>query len=155
MAPTTSQGPTLLQLNQAKNASASHQCSSCQCHCSQQHSEDCGPGAVGALMSCATCRGPDLGLGPEKVRREIQLLARLSHVNIVELKQVSELQKSWFGAVGQLPVLSRCCEAAKGQRRPKASGWSCNASPSEGASCADGFTAIRLTPWRCCPCPLV
>eukprot|EP00775_Hariotina_reticulata_P003264 gene3264-3542_t len=33
-------------------------------------------------------RGPDLGLGPEKVRREIQLQARLSHVNIVELKQV-------------------------------------------------------------------
>jgi hypothetical protein len=32
--------------------------------------------------------GPDLGLGPEKVRREIQLQARLSHVNIVELKQV-------------------------------------------------------------------
>lgn len=35
-----------------------------------------------------TCRGPDLGLGPEKVRREIQLQARLNHVNIVELKQV-------------------------------------------------------------------
>jgi hypothetical protein len=34
------------------------------------------------------CSGPDLGLGPEKVRREIQLQARLSHVNIVELKQV-------------------------------------------------------------------
>lgn len=34
------------------------------------------------------CRGEDLGLGPEKVRREIQLQARLSHVNIVELKQV-------------------------------------------------------------------
>ncbi|WIA14928.1 hypothetical protein OEZ85_001641 [Tetradesmus obliquus] len=33
-------------------------------------------------------RGPELGLGPEKVRREIQLQARLSHVNIVELKQV-------------------------------------------------------------------
>jgi hypothetical protein len=33
-------------------------------------------------------RGDDLALGPEKVRREIQLQARLSHVNIVELKQV-------------------------------------------------------------------
>ncbi|KAI8471620.1 MAG: kinase-like domain-containing protein [Monoraphidium minutum] len=33
-------------------------------------------------------RGEDLGLGPDKVRREIQLQARLSHVNIVELKQV-------------------------------------------------------------------
>ena len=33
-------------------------------------------------------RSERLGLGPEKVRREIQLQARLSHVNIVELKQV-------------------------------------------------------------------
>jgi hypothetical protein len=37
-------------------------------------------------------RGPDLGLGPEKVRREIQLQARLDHVNIVELKQVSRIK---------------------------------------------------------------
>jgi hypothetical protein len=36
----------------------------------------------------AACRGEELGLGPEKLRREIQLQARLSHVNIVELKQV-------------------------------------------------------------------
>jgi ribosomal protein L12E/L44/L45/RPP1/RPP2 len=40
------------------------------------------------LLLLLCCRGPDLGLGPEKVRREIQLQARLSHVNIVELKQV-------------------------------------------------------------------
>lgn len=33
-------------------------------------------------------RDEDLGLGPEKTRREIQLQARLSHVSIVELKQV-------------------------------------------------------------------
>jgi hypothetical protein len=33
-------------------------------------------------------RGPELGLGPEKVRREIQLQARLDHVNIVQLQQV-------------------------------------------------------------------
>lgn len=33
-------------------------------------------------------RGEELGLGPDKVRREIQLQPRLSHVNIVGLKQV-------------------------------------------------------------------
>jgi hypothetical protein len=41
-------------------------------------------------------RGEDLGLGPEKVRREIQLQAQLSHVNIVELKQVRGLA-GWEG----------------------------------------------------------
>jgi hypothetical protein len=33
-------------------------------------------------------RNDELGLGPEKTRREIQLQARLSHANIVELKRV-------------------------------------------------------------------
>lgn len=33
-------------------------------------------------------RGDGLGLGPDKVAKEIQLQARLSHVNIVELTQV-------------------------------------------------------------------
>lgn len=46
-----------------------------------------------ALCRAVLCRGPDLGLGPEKVRREIQLQARLDHVNIVELKQVSAARK--------------------------------------------------------------
>jgi hypothetical protein len=42
-----------------------------------------------------------LGLGPEKLRREIQLQAKLSHVNIVELKQVGTL-----GSPGQPPYNS-------------------------------------------------
>jgi hypothetical protein len=46
------------------------------------------PFAAAAAAGAAACSGPELGLGPEKVRREIQLQARLSHVNIVELKQV-------------------------------------------------------------------
>lgn len=52
----------------------------CAAHCS----------CIGCINPSITIviRGPDLGLGPEKVRREIQLQARLDHVNIVELKQV-------------------------------------------------------------------
>lgn len=45
-----------------------------------------------AVLCCA--RGPDLGLGPEKVRREIQLQARLDHVSIVELKQVGKTYRA-------------------------------------------------------------
>lgn len=49
------------------------------------------------MLCCAvlcSARGPDLGLGPEKVRREIQLQARLDHVNIVELKQVGKTYRA-------------------------------------------------------------
>jgi serine/threonine protein kinase len=59
----------------------------------------------GVLRRCC-CRGAELGLGPEKVRREIQLLARLSHVNIVELKQVR------VGCVCVSAVCSSCVQQA-------------------------------------------
>lgn len=45
-------------------------------------------------------RSEELGLGPEKVRREIQLQARLSHVNIVELKQVGGCEGQSEGSGG-------------------------------------------------------
>ena len=43
---------------------------------------------------------PELGLDPERMRRELQLQARLSHPNVVELKQVGPRWRVGWGVWG-------------------------------------------------------
>lgn len=50
-----------------------------------------------------------MGLGPEKVRREIQLQARLDHVNIVELKQVRVFVADAVADAVAAANARRCC----------------------------------------------